>query len=514
MPRIESSSIKKISSLIPYIILIIIVILFIINQIYIAHYIYNIYSSKPWRNAYVSDEIYYVSTARNFLVKIFSLRSIRVYNNYFYFTIFFKDAPEEDVIVNLIKKYDIDLLDTTYSRSYVVTIVAVMDNTNKTFYKYYGGANAIYIRSCYIENIDKFISDLELMNYSVIDVIPGWAYPDKAGINNYFNLEHPPLGKYLIALSILVLGDNPIAWRIPSLVATIIIFVLSYFICVEVLRDMIGYRLSKWVSLLSPIILYFDSSLRTVGVLAMLDPYVALFTIIGVYFFVKNSSRSNDLVKKFSWVLAGLSKFSGLFIVPADVIDKAVFGSYSLKDRFKVLLRELFIYVILFTILLIVFSLPLITYIGFNEWLRQSIIDAFKWHTKTKHALTSGPPTTSPIDWLFGWNAFPLWYDPQTGRHVKCVGLPPIYLASFILNLLFAPIILKLEKPRRIWLSFYSIWFMYMVLYIIGNRSLYSFYIIQFSPLLVIQFIVCISILFKTVTETRNNKQLISSGLS
>ena len=222
----------------------------------------------------------------------------------------------------------------------------------------------------------------------------------------------------------------------------------------------------------------------------------------------------NDLVKKFSWILAGLSKFSGLFIVPADIIDKVVFGSYSLKDRFKVLLRELFIYVILFTILLIVFSLPLITYFGFNEWFRQSIIDAFKWHTRTKHVLTSGPPTTSPIDWLFGWNAFPLWYDPKIGRYVKCVGLPPIYLASFILNLLFAPIILKLEKPRKMWLSFYSIWFMYMVLYIIGNRSLYSFYIIQFSPLLVIQFVVCISILFKTVTETRSNKQLISSGFS
>ena len=74
----------------------------------------------------------------------------------------------------------------------------------------------------------------------------------------------------------LVLGDNPIAWRVPSLIATIIIFVLSYFICVEVLRDIIGYRLSMWVSLLSPIILYFDSSLKTVVVLAMLDPLCSI----------------------------------------------------------------------------------------------------------------------------------------------------------------------------------------------------------------------------------------------
>ena len=506
MSGISNQTLQILIEYVPYIAMISLVILFIISQFYIVYHITRIFNSSNLKNAYVSDEIYYVSSARNILFKIFNIEKIKINDSeYLYYTIFFKEVPESDIILNLTKKYNLDILDNSYSRSYVVTIVAVVDKTNKTFYRYYGGANAIYIRSHSIENVNNFVSDLTSLNYSVIDAIPGWAYPDKLGINNYFNLEHPPLGKYFIALSILVLGDYPIAWRVPSLIATVIIFMLSYFITVEILRSFLDRQLSRWIALLVPFALFFDSSLRTVGILAMLDPYVALFTVIGVYFFIREKNTLYDFSKKISWILAGLSKFSGLFIVPADLIEKTIFNTFSMKQRLKILIREISIYLLLFIIFLLVFSLPLIMYIGFNEWFNQSIIYAFKWHTRTKHALTSGPPTTSPIDWLFGWNAFPLWYDPVLSNYVRCLGLPPIYLASFILNLLFAPLMLRIDKPRRIWLSTYSIWFMYLLLYIIGNRSLYSFYIIQIGPLFIIQFIVCITLIFKEICPATIN---------
>jgi len=409
--------------------------------------------------------------------------------------------PSFTLINDIADKYGIDLLYANYSGSIKVIIVVPKDETNETFYKYLGGANAIYVEACNIKALKEMIKELSVLDYNVSDVVPGWAYPDRGGINNYLNLEHPPLGKYFIALSILILGDNPISWRIPSIIATILIFILSYFITIEILKSFIGYQLSKWISLLVPSILFFDTSLRTVGILAMLDPYVALFTVIGVYFFIREKNALYDFSKKTSWILAGLSKFSGLFIVPADLIEKTIFNTFSMKQRLKILIKEISIYLLLYIIFLLVFSLPLIMYIGFNEWFNQSIIYAFKWHTRTKQALTSGPPTTSPIDWLFGWNAFPLWYDPALSNYVRCLGLPPIYLASFILNLLFAPLMFRIDKPRRIWLSTYSIWFMYLLLYIIGNRSLYSFYIIQIGPLFIIQFVVCITLVFKEISS-------------
>ena len=41
---------------------------------------------------------------------------------------------------------------------------------------------------------------------------------DEAGAR-YLNLEHPLLGKELIALGMYLLGDNPLGWRLPSLIA-------------------------------------------------------------------------------------------------------------------------------------------------------------------------------------------------------------------------------------------------------------------------------------------------------
>ena len=42
------------------------------------------------------------------------------------------------------------------------------------------------------------------------------------------NAEHPPLGKVLIALSISVLGDGPLGWRLPSLVAGMVALFAFY----------------------------------------------------------------------------------------------------------------------------------------------------------------------------------------------------------------------------------------------------------------------------------------------
>ena len=47
------------------------------------------------------------------------------------------------------------------------------------------------------------------------------------GPGTYLNPEHPPLGKQIIALGIYVFGDNPLGWRILSLIAGVIALIAA-----------------------------------------------------------------------------------------------------------------------------------------------------------------------------------------------------------------------------------------------------------------------------------------------
>ena len=62
-----------------------------------------------------------------------------------------------------------------------------------------------------------------------IPVAEGDHYDDgTAGLDP--NVEHPPLGKVLIASSMLVFGDGPLGWRLPSIIAGLIAIAAVYLI--------------------------------------------------------------------------------------------------------------------------------------------------------------------------------------------------------------------------------------------------------------------------------------------
>lgn len=126
----------------------------------------------PGSGGYISDEVWYVTSARNILHDFFK---------------------------------------TPANSPYYTTTLDCLTNESRIV-KEYVNINAVTVTGnvkCYIRR--------------------GFPYPDKEGILSYYNFEHPPLAKYVIGL-MEAIRDEPLFWRIPSMVlgaATLMLVFLS-----------------------------------------------------------------------------------------------------------------------------------------------------------------------------------------------------------------------------------------------------------------------------------------------
>ena len=110
------------------------------------------------------------------------------------------------------------------------------------------------------------------------------------------NTEHPPLGKALMAGSILLFGDNGIGWRIPSLVAGMI----ALFALYGVVRAAGG---RPWLGVLAVALYSLDVLSFIHGRIGTLDMMSVAFLLIGAWLGLKER-----------WVLAGAALALGTLI--------------------------------------------------------------------------------------------------------------------------------------------------------------------------------------------------------
>lgn len=90
------------------------------------------------------------------------------------------------------------------------------------------------------------------------------------------NIEHPPLGKQLLALGMTLLGDNPLGWRImPVLAGTIALF--------AAMRAMWFAACSRAASLLTGFYLVTGFPLLVQARIAMLDIFMLAFVLAGLW---------------------------------------------------------------------------------------------------------------------------------------------------------------------------------------------------------------------------------------
>lgn len=140
------------------------------------------------------------------------------------------------------------------------------------------------------------------------------------------NNEHPPIAKFMIVLSILIFGDNPLGWRFfPSLMFSISVMAVGY----------IAHHLTRrrFVYLTAPLFYGFDVMSFNIGQIAMLDSIALGFGLIGTLYFLKEKY-------KYAALFLGLSlssKTAMLFLIIALLLYKALHSLISNRDLLKAL---------------------------------------------------------------------------------------------------------------------------------------------------------------------------------
>ena len=103
------------------------------------------------------------------------------------------------------------------------------------------------------------------------------------------NTEHPPLGKVVMATSMSVFGDDPIGWRLPSIIAGLVALAVVFEIVRRTDR-------SAWLAVLVVTLVAFDNLTFVHGRIGTLDMMVLAPMLIGSW-----------LALQRRWLLAGIA---------------------------------------------------------------------------------------------------------------------------------------------------------------------------------------------------------------
>ncbi len=346
-----------------------------------------------------------------------------------------------------------------------------------TAHKAYRLAYAYTLREKYVSDEIYYVDTARRYLVFIFKVdINYYNWSGKTG-NDYFNLEHPPLGKYLIALSMVLCGDKPICWRMPGIIEAGLIPIILYLPFAAIARRR-GSPLLLVPGVVAALAAAGDRILFTDASVAMLDIHLAFFVALTIAFVLMGREKSALI----AGALATGVKMSGLAALAGIVLYKLVASIYERNPR--VFARAL---VAAFAALVAVYGIlyiPLVAHFGISKVVEDTL-NALKWHTTSR---PPGPPTSTPIGWLFNSNPF---FFSFSLVYAAAVTTPLIEATAFALSVGLTVVCLILASRRSRVCGglipggayvLVSIFLMYAGIWIMGNHTFYSFYAVELTP--------------------------------
>lgn len=435
----------------------------------IGYFIYVETGLTFWISDYVSDETWYVPSARNMLIKIFGVQPKATHDGMVRVTLeLVTPANQQDY----------------YSK--VEKVVKAVESIGGSVVK----STDYYTYSSSGDYLPAVCADVPPESLNALSEIPGVreyavgeCYPRAKGILDYMNYEHPPLAKFIIALILATVGDTYSDWRLAPLAAGVSILVMSYIY----MRKVVGGYVGAFLGAALAFVISLDNLFRVMSGVAMLDIFTSAFTYAALLATVLGST----LWASVATGLAFNTKFSGAFIALPGIVQRIRDG-----ERPGVAILG-FIYVPI--VLLFLIATPIIAYLGFMGWWSNSVEGAVRWHLSIKTS-GGGPPVSTPWDWLLGRNAFVLYYNTSpTGEpypYLVAVGNPYLYFAAAALTVFVLPVLGRLADKGASVLAAWGTWLMYVLIWFLGSRTQYSFYMVQITPLIYTALIMMVYYLF------------------
>lgn len=318
-----------------------------------------------------------------------------------------------------------------------------------------------------------------------------WYVPAaKAFIENrtYVRSEHPPLAQLLITSNIFLLGDNPLGWRLFSLIFGTFTLLSFYLLITTLTHD-------SFTALASTLLLAIEKMFITFSSLAVLDIFFLFFLITSFTLLLNKYYNLSSL----TFALAANSKLTALFGIPVFIIFYFLSSRNIKRSKRHIifwLITTLLLFFLIMNVLDRLYSSSNFT--GLMPALQHLEYMLTTHISKNWSSSTNDPPWI----WLINPNNYFLGNVSIIRENFLERSNPFIVGLSIIsLPYSFLQYIIKRDKINLfivLWTCFfYLIWFPIFFLF---SRPLFSFYILPIIP------VICLS---NTIFFGKNRNLLI-----
>lgn len=305
--------------------------------------------------------------------------------------------------------------------------------------------------------------------------------------NTAYDWLHPPLAKLIQAGSIKIFGDNPVGWRLPSIIIGTAIIPATFLLAFLLFGPMVAIFAAAVISL--------ENLTFVMSRITMNDVFVTFFILMAFSYFViflKKKKTKDLFITAIFLGLAFGSKWTGLYAV---LTIGVLFALFQLRER-KIDLRIIFIAVV-----------PAILYLlSYGQfWIQgHSLTDFINlhkqiWWYQNRHDLEH-PYGTTPVYCVpKGLNAQKSWcpwaldvrgvyfsfeqYGTKAG-YIYALGNPLVFWGGIMaVSYMIGKI---LEKPRKEYIIPTFGYFIFWVPWIFSPRIMFLYHYLPAIPFMAI----------------------------